>query len=178
MRKRVLIIILILIIFLPGCGPKQPDLNIKNISMQLTSPVFEPNEEIPAKYTCDGQNINPPLSIDAVPPNAQSLVLIVDDPDAPAGAWTHWVVWNIDPKVGVITENSVPSGAVQGLNSFKNIVYGGPCPPSGVHHYYFKIYALDKVLELAEGADLKALELAMYNHIIDSTQLIGLYERL
>ena len=100
--------------------------------MKLTSPAFKPGEKIPARYTCDGLDQSPPLAISEVPDNAESLVLIVDDPDAPAGVWTHWTVWNIDPHAVVIEENTAPVGAVEGITSFGKSGYGGPCPPAGV----------------------------------------------
>jgi len=115
---------------------------------QITSPVFENNGFIPKKYTCDGVDINPQLLIANVPSETKSLALIVDDPDAPAGTWVHWVVWNISPQTHEIKENSVPNGANQGLNDFRKRSYGGPCPPSGTHRYFFKLYALDTILTL------------------------------
>jgi len=145
--------------------------------MKLTSPAFKNNEKIPAQYTCDGENINPPLEISAVKEFAQSLVLINDDPDAPNGDWVHWLVWNINPKTKEITENSVPLGTVEGTTSFGRPGYGGPCPPSGTHRYFFKLYALDINLNLDQNTDKKQLEIAIKNHIIDQTELIGLYGR-
>ncbi len=126
--------------------------------MQLTSPAFQPNQSILSKYTCDGENINPPLQISEVPEEAKSLALVVDDPDAPMGTFDHWVMWNISPETTTIEEAKVPEGAVQGKNNFGNNSYGGPCPPSGTHHYHFKVYALDTQLELdpsSEKADLE-----------------------
>ena len=108
---------------------------------QITSPVFENNGFIPKKYTCDGADVNPQLLIANVPARTKSLSLIVDDPDAPAGTWVHWVVWNIDPQTLEIKEHSVPNGANQGLNDFSKHNYGGPCPPSGTHRYFFKLYS-------------------------------------
>lgn len=144
--------------------------------MKITSTVFENNGNIPAKYTCDGEGINPPLSFNEVPALAQSLVLISDDPDAPSGTFVHWTVWNIDPKATGITENSVPAGATQGITSYGEEKYGSPCPPSGVHHYHFKLYALDTKLYLP-SVRADSLEKAMVGHIIDQTELIGLYSR-
>jgi len=157
---------------------KSPQLEPKlNGNMKLFSSAFENNQSIPSKYTCDGQDINPPLEISGVPENAQSLVLIIDDPDAPMGTWDHWLVWNINHSLTSIGENSVPKGAVQGKNSFGKQAYGGPCPPSGVHHYHFKLYALDTKFELDSSSEKRALEFAIQDHILDQTELIGLYQR-
>jgi len=145
--------------------------------MKITSPAFENNQMIPQKYTCDGENINPPLQINDIPAGTQSLVLIVDDPDAPSGDWVHWLVWNINPATKLIAENESPQGAIQGTNDFNKQNYGGPCPPSGIHHYQFKIYALDTVLNLPSSSRKKDLEKAMENHILDKEILIGLYQR-
>lgn len=142
--------------------------------MEIISPNFKNKENIPSKFTCQGDDINPALEISNIPKKALSLSLIIDDPDAPVGVWIHWVVFNI-PIQNLIKENSIPG--VQGMNSFKRIEYEGPCPPSGTHRYYFKIYALDKMLNLPEGIALKDLEEAMKNHILDKAQLIGLYKK-
>ncbi len=145
--------------------------------MILFSPAFGDNEQIPQKYTCDGENINPLLEIKEIPVGAQDLVLIVDDPDAPGGLWAHWLVWNIDPKITEIKENSVPEGAVEGRTSFGHSGYGGPCPPSDVHRYFFRLYALDIKLELGREIEKERLEQAMAGHIIAQTEIIGLYSR-
>jgi Raf kinase inhibitor-like YbhB/YbcL family protein len=141
---------------------------------KLSSPVFDYEQVIPVKYTCKGQNISPPLEIRATPENALSLALILHDPDAPSGDFLHWTMWNIDPGIFRISENSVPKGADQGLNNFGNISYGGPCPPSGTHRYVFDLYALNIILNLKSGCSLPDLERAMQDHIIDRTKLIGL----
>ena len=132
---------------------------------------------IPSKYTCDGENINSPFQIADVPSAAKSLVLISDDPDAPMGTWVHWTVWNIPLETKEIGENSAPIGAVEGITSFGNKGYGGPCPPSGTHRYFFKLYALDKALDLPPSAKASDIEKAMTGHILDKTELIGLYQR-
>ena len=150
--------------------PSPPSLG----TMQLTSQDFEDGTVIPKKFTCDGADINPPLVIAGIPEEAQSLALIVDDPDAPGGSWVHWVVYNI-PVVSRIDEDSVPG--TQGINDFGRGDYGGPCPPSGTHRYFFKIYALDTELALGEGVDKEALENAMQGHIVGYAELIGLYKR-
>jgi Raf kinase inhibitor-like YbhB/YbcL family protein len=146
-------------------------------TLKLSSRAFGNNTMIPATYTCDGDDIAPPLTIEGVPEKARSLALIVDDPDAPAGTWVHWVVWNMEPKTVEITEGSVPPGAQQGMNDFRTREYGGPCPPSGTHRYFFKLYALDSLLNLEKGATKAALEHAMKGHILAQAQIIGLYRR-
>ncbi len=142
--------------------------------MKLWSPEFEHNQLIPEKFTCDGEDINPTLNIEDIPLETKSLALIVDDPDAPMGTWVHWVVFNI-PIISKIEENSVPG--TQGMNDFRKLGYGGPCPPSGTHRYFFKLYALDCKLNLEEGARKKDVEEAMQGHILAQTELIGLYRR-
>lgn len=149
----------------------------KTGSMKVTSPAFKNNSKIPSKYTCDGENINPPLSFSNVPENAKSLALIVDDPDAPMGTWVHWVVFNIDPKIDEVSENNQPKGGIEGITSFGKTGYGGPCPPSGSHRYFFKLYAVSKVLSLASNADKPALEEAMKDNVLDKAEIIGLYSR-
>ena len=153
-----------------------PTLNTPK-NMKLASPAFENNQFIPKKYTCDGENINPPLVIKDVPKGAKSLVLIVDDPDAPLKTWLHWLVWNIEPSVSLIGEGQVPENAVQGINDFGSHSYGGPCPPSGIHHYHFKLYALDIKLSLDPSVARAKVETAMQNHILDKAELVGLYQR-
>ncbi|MBJ6727943.1 YbhB/YbcL family Raf kinase inhibitor-like protein [Geomesophilobacter sediminis] len=145
--------------------------------MRLTSPAFVNDGAIPQKYTCDGDDINPPLAIDAVPVEAKSLALIVDDPDAPAGTWVHWLLWDINPHTGHIAENSIPNESSAGLNSWGRPGYGGPCPPSGTHRYVFHLYALGQMLRLPESSDRKALETAMQGKILAQCQLVGLYRR-
>ncbi len=146
-------------------------------ALKLSSPAFKHNQMIPAKYTCDGADVNPPLVIEAAPPETKSFALVVDDPDAPAGTWVHWVLWNIDPKTTELREGAVPSSAQQGTNDFRKNGYGGPCPPSGTHRYFFKLYALDTALKLGPGATKAALERAMKGHITAQAELIGLYKR-
>lgn len=145
--------------------------------LKISSPVFENNGNIPVKYTCDGMDVSPPLLIENIPTDSKSLALIVDDPDAPMGTWVHWVLWNINPTTGEIKENTVPEGAKQGINDFRRHDYGGPCPPSGTHRYFFKLYALDSLLELGPNSKKADLEKAMKGHIITQTQIVGLYKR-
>ena len=146
-------------------------------TLTITSPAFKHNQMIPSKHTCDGADVNLPLGIENVPPEAKSLALIMDDPDAPAGTWVHWVIWNIDTRTREIRENSVPSGAMQGVNDFRKRDYGGPCPPSGTHRYFFKLYALDTTLNLGPDTTKAVLERAIRGHIVAHTELIGLYKR-
>jgi Raf kinase inhibitor-like YbhB/YbcL family protein len=145
--------------------------------LSIASPAFSHQGMIPAKHTCDGADVNPPLSIGNVPEKSKSLALIVDDPDAPMGTWVHWVVWNIGPGTKGIPENSVPQGALQGTNDFRKQGYGGPCPPSGTHRYFFKLYALDASLPLKAGATKAQLEQAMKGHVLAQAELVGLYRR-
>jgi Raf kinase inhibitor-like YbhB/YbcL family protein len=145
--------------------------------MTLSSPAFTDGSSMPAEYTCDGDDVNPPLSIMGVPEGVVSLVLIVDDPDAPMGTWDHWVVWNIAVQTTVIPAGSVPAGAVEGLNDFRKRAYGGPCPPSGTHRYFFKLYALDVSLDLKPESRKEDVEEAMVGHILAQTQLVGTYGR-
>lgn len=151
--------------------------------MQISSTAFSNKEQIPVKYTCDGNNISPPLTIENVPENAKSLVLIVDDPDAPGGKFVHWVVYNIPVDRTQLDENTgantpkLKSGGLQGKNSFGEVGYGGPCPPSGEHRYFFKLYALDKDLDLSPGASKEEVIKSMTGHMLDESQLIGLYKR-
>jgi hypothetical protein len=144
---------------------------------KLVSTAFRDNSFIPSKYTCDGSDINPPLTIGNVPAGTKSMALIADDPDAPMGTWVHWLVWNISPDIKEIKENDSLRGAAFGLNDFKKTSYGGPCPPSGTHRYFFKLYALDTALNLPSGAKKTDIEKAMKGHTLAQTQLIGLYKR-
>ena len=144
--------------------------------MKITSSAFENRGQIPSKYTCDGEDINPPLKFENVPERAQALALIADDPDAPSGTWVHWTVWNMPVSTTGIDEGNKPAG-VEGMTSFGSKGYGGPCPPSGSHRYFFKLYALDTELDLDMDADKEALEYAMQGHIIEQTELTGNYSR-
>lgn len=155
--------------------------NIKNMenptipaAIRVSSTAFSAGGMIPPQYTCDGANVNPPLDIQNIPENAKCLALIVDDPDAPAGTWVHWVVWNI-PVTQRIGENEAPG--TEGLNDFKKHTYGGPCPPSGTHRYFFKVYALDVPLGLPGDTRKADLEKAMNGHILGYGELMGQYKR-
>lgn len=142
-------------------------------TMEISSSAFEHNDPIPSQHTCDADNVSPPLTIAEVPAEAKSLALIVDDPDAPAKVWAHWVVWNIDPQTAEIAEDSAPG--TEGTTDFDRTGWSGPCPPSGTHRYFFKLYALDIELDLDETATKAELEAAMEGHIIDEAELIGTY---
>lgn len=150
--------------------------------MKLTSTVFENGGKIPAKYTCDGKNINPPLTISEVPSSAKNLVLIMDDPDVPKhlrkdGMWDHWIVFNIPPSLTEIQEGEEPQG-IHGMGTGGNLNYYGPCPPDREHRYFFKLYALDTELNLPPKATKQEVERAMEDRIIAKTQLMGKYERM
>ncbi|MBI5728672.1 MAG: YbhB/YbcL family Raf kinase inhibitor-like protein [Candidatus Magasanikbacteria bacterium] len=145
--------------------------------MQLTSSAFVHNGFIPKEYSCDGSGAHPPLEWSGVPTEAKSLALIVDDPDAPAGLWTHWLLWNIDPKTFEIKAGEAPTGAVQGKTSSGENQWCPPCPPAGTHHYRFKLYALDSALALAPVSIQKELEAALQGQVLGQTELVGLYAR-
>jgi Raf kinase inhibitor-like YbhB/YbcL family protein len=150
--------------------------------LSIVSTAFKEGEMIPKKYTCDGEDVSPPLKWQSVPSNTKSLALIADDPDAPMGTWVHWVIFNIPSTETGLPENvppkeTLPNGSLQGRNDFKNYGYGGPCPPSGTHRYYFKLYAVDTTLKLAAGATKDELLNAMKGHIIAQAQLMGRYSR-
>ncbi|MGZ5756507.1 MAG: YbhB/YbcL family Raf kinase inhibitor-like protein [Burkholderiales bacterium] len=158
--------------------------NQKAPAMEITSPAFGSNEAIPTLYTCEGRNVSPPLAWSGVPQNAKSLVLIVDDPDAPDPAapnrtWVHWVVYNLPPDSNGIKEASktLPHGARAGLNDSGELGYGGPCPPIGRHRYFHKLYALDITLSDLKRPVKSQVEAAMKNHIIDRAELIGTYQK-
>lgn len=144
--------------------------------LQIISPVFREGATIPEQYTCRGQNVNPPLNFFNVPPETQSLALIMHDPDAVSGDFTHWLLWDIPANTETIAANSVPVGAVQGLNGSDQSGYTGPCPPpgTGTHHYVFELYALSSSLGLAQGDNRHQLEGAMKGHVLDSATLTGL----
>ncbi len=150
--------------------------------MKLSSTAFSEGGSIPSQYTCDGDNISPPLTIKEVPENAKSLVLIMDDPDVPSNVrrdnmWDHWLVFNISPQTDTIPENEEPVG-VPGKGTAGNLTYFGPCPPDREHRYFFKLYALDSLLTLEEGATKVMVEQAMVGHVLAEAQLMGRYEKL
>jgi Raf kinase inhibitor-like YbhB/YbcL family protein len=152
-------------------------------TMQITSTAFREGTSIPVKHTCDGADVSPPLKWSGAPVGTKSLVLISDDPDAPVGTWVHWVLYDMPPTVTELQENlpktaTVPGVGTQGTNDFRRLGYGGPCPPPGkAHRYFFKLYALDKTLDLKPGATKKEVEQAMAQHILAQGQLMGTYKR-
>jgi Raf kinase inhibitor-like YbhB/YbcL family protein len=188
---KLLVIACILGIIL-ACGAKKSDRdsNGKDNSMRIFKikcPAFADNDSMPVKYTCDGDDISPKLEWSGVPDGAKSLALICDDPDAPMGTWVHWVMFNLPPEMTKIDEKYTPSrglsdnddGIIDGINDFRCPGYNGPCPPKGpAHRYYFKLYALDIILNLKTGASKTDVEKAMSGHILGQTELIGKYQRL
>ncbi|MFH2027910.1 MAG: YbhB/YbcL family Raf kinase inhibitor-like protein [Nanoarchaeota archaeon] len=179
------LIFMILILFIIGCAQEQHDtylpedpqeaqqakITVEVVEMKLSS-AYGNNEDIPPKYTCQGDNVNPPLNIKDMPEKTASLVLIFDDPDAVAGVWDHWIVFNIKPT-NTISENSIPG--TEGKNSWGRNSYGGPCPPSGTHRYIFTIYALDSTLDLSKGASNAQIHESMKGHILAEAKLVGKY---
>jgi hypothetical protein len=152
------------------------------MSICVESAAFKHNQPIPSKYTCDGQDVSPPLEWKNVPEKTKSIVLICDDPDAPAGTWVHWVCYDIPAEVTFLPEDvpkadTLPGGGKQGTTDFRSIGYGGPCPPSGMHRYFFKVYALDRMLNLQAGKTKKEIEKAMKGHIIGQGELVGTYSK-
>ncbi len=174
MKKSFITLLLAAVLLCAGCAQNGGEVVDVGVELRVTSPAFEHNSTIPVKYTCDGEDINPPLHIEGIPENARSLVLVVDDPDAPMGVWDHWIVWNIPPTEG-IEEDNVPG--MEGLNDFQGHSYGGPCPPSGTHRYSFRVYALDTELDLDLSSEKSDVFKAMQDHILAYGELIGLYGR-
>lgn len=150
---------------------------VKMPQLTLTSAAFKHSQPIPARFSCEGSDTSPPLAIEGVPKEAKALALIMDDPDAPAGTWVHWVLWNIDPSTKQIAQGSTPRGAEQGVNSWLRKGYGGPCPPSGQHRYFFRLYALSQRLNLPSNSTRKDLDRAMKGKILAQTELLGVYSR-
>lgn len=171
------IIFLIALLVFSGCQNNNSNLSLTNINMQITSPAFSSDKSIPSQYTCQGENINPPFSISDVPANTQSLALLIDDPDAPIGDWVHWLVFNIDPTTTVIPANSLPPNATVGFNSSQQNQYEGPCPPSGTHHYHFKLYALDTTIAPNQNMTKETFLQTIEGHIIDYSELVGLFSQ-
>lgn len=170
-------------LFAAGCAnntrsEKEPAMNIS-----ITSTAFTQGQPIPDQYTCDGPDVSPPLTWTDAPTGTKSFALIADDPDAPMGTWVHWVIYNLPAATRSLAENTpqspdLPDGAEQGVNDFGKTGYGGPCPPRGKpHHYHFKIYALDTLLNLKSGATKKELLKAMNDHVLGEGQLIGTFQR-
>ena len=186
MKAGIITLIIVIIILIAGfvyfVADKKPLENKQKSSqtkdmIKVTSSSFVDNSFISSKYTCKGENINPPILISDVSEDAKSLVLIVDDPDAPGGTFIHWILWNINPKTTEIKENSIPDGASSGKNDFGIVKYQGPCPPSGTHRYFFTIYALDATLNISHPANRMEINKAMKNHVIGQGQLMAKYSK-
>ena len=156
---------------LAGAGTAQPTTGSPSVA--LSSPAFKAGEEMPDRFTCNGANVSPPLRISGTPASAKSLALIVEDPDAPGGLFTHWIVWNIAPTTTEIAEKNVPAGATQGINDFGQPSYGGPCPPSGTHRYFFRLIALDRTVDLKSGARRRELDKAIAGHVLARGELMA-----
>ncbi len=188
--KRIVLIAIFIVVSVVACKRDNPSpppagklLGETGMAMTVTSNAFKDGESIPGKYTCDGENLSPALEWNGVPNGTKSLALICDDPDAPSGTWVHWVLWGLpaDAKSlpeGVRADTPLPGGARQGLNSWRKMGYGGPCPPPGKpHRYYFKLYALDTPVAPPGTADKVGLEAAMSGHLLGQGQLMGRYAR-
>ena len=152
------------------------------MNINVSSPAFKDGEMIPPKYTCDGMDVSPPIEWENIPDQAKSIALVCDDPDAPMGTWVHWVVFNLPADLKGLPENSSPgfilsNNAKEGINNFRKTSYGGPCPPAGTHRYFFKVYALDLILNINDSINKEKLLNAMNGHIIASGQLMGKYTR-
>lgn len=187
MQSRIAISGFLLIVF-SSCANRQPPIAPAptmpetKIEFKLTSNAFKEGETIPRQYTCDGVNVSPPLEWSGVPRTAKTIAIIADDPDAPSGAWVHWVLYNLPVEIIGLVENlpateNLRAGGFQGKNDFGKIGYGGPCPPTGSHRYFFKIYAIDSELPLKAGATKAELEKAMEGHVVAQAQLMGIYGR-
>jgi len=167
----------------PAGAPTAKEANAESAALQVTSSAFSDGQPIPTKYTCDGENVSPPLKWTGVPAAAKSVALICDDPDAPAGTWVHWVAYGLPASAtglpeGVAPESALVGGGKQGTNDFKRIGYGGPGPPGGkAHHYHFKLYALDAEVDLPSTATKTILEKAMAGHVVATGELVGTYQR-
>jgi len=182
MNKKYYILFMLLFLL---CGVGQNSIAQKGdekMAITVTSSAFKEDGIIPAKYTCDGDNISPPLNWQQVPQGVKSFALISDDPDAPIGIWIHWVMWNIPAEANglpeaVPTSPQLPDGSKQGVTSSRSHGYHGPCPPSGTHRYYFKVYALDTMLDLPDSSTKQNLLEAMKGHILAEGSLMGKYKR-
>lgn len=184
MKKTALLLLIFGIAFGNLCA-KDADVKkgaTKMDSLTITSTAFKHMQPIPPQYTCDGADVSPPLSWSAVPPAAKSIALICDDPDAPAGTWVHWVLYDLPPSVDSLPENvpksdTIPGGGIQGRNDFRRMGWNGPCPPGGTHRYFFKLFALDTMLNLPAGKTKSEIEKAMKGRILAKGELVGTYTR-
>ncbi|MBN1788823.1 MAG: YbhB/YbcL family Raf kinase inhibitor-like protein [Sedimentisphaerales bacterium] len=182
MNKRYYILFVLLVfscVVGQNCTAQKGD---EKMVITVTSSAFGEGQLIPAKYTCDGTNISPPLQFKGIPAGTKSIALISDDPDAPMGTWVHWVIWNIPAEANGLPENvptdaELPDGSKQGITDFRRPGYGGPCPPSGTHRYYFKVYALDSMLDLSVRSTKEDLLEAMQGYILAEGVLMGKYKR-
>jgi len=182
MLKKVVVLAGVSILLFCSCNDREQSVGAEKMEIKITSPAFDDGGLIPSKYTCDGADISPPLQWQPAPEGTRSIALICDDPDAPMGTWVHWVLFNLPADTTELAENippdkTLPNAARQGTNDFRRIGYGGPCPPSGTHRYFFKIYALDTQIDLSPGADKRQLLKAVDGHILGKGQLVGKYSR-
>lgn len=172
--------LIFLLAVVSGCTAGEKEVTMEKIT--VSAEAFKEGGNIPAEHTCDGRDVSPLLSWKGVPAGAKSIALVMDDPDAPGGTFVHWVIFNIPAGVQKLPEGmpgnkTLADGSRQGVNDFGRIGYGGPCPPRGTHRYYFKLYALDTMLDLAPGATEKQLEDAMKGHVLAEGELMGRYNR-
>lgn len=184
---RIALVLVLPQLLLYGCDKQEEEAltsqeGVNDMSIKVTSTAFEEGTIIPAKYTCDGDDVSPPLAWKGVPEDAESIALICDDPDAPMGTWVHWVVWNMPAdktglEEGIASDRTLPDGTRQGMTDFKKTGYGGPCPPSGTHRYYFKVYALDTKLDIDGDSKKSGLVEAMEGHILAEGRIMGKYKR-
>lgn len=183
-----LLLVIALAWVVDGCGPDASPAAVAEkeggqaMAFQMTSSAFAQGGVIPRQYTCDGQDVSPPLQWGEPPAGTRSFALIGDDPDAPVGIWVHWVLYNLPAAArslpeALATDATLPDGSRNGQNSWKRLGYGGPCPPSGTHRYFFKLYALDTVLDIKSGANKQQLLTAMEGHILGQAELMGVYSR-
>lgn len=175
--------LMVIMVTVSACKPQENQQKGEStMTLKVTSTAFKEGGMIPPKYTADGQDVSPPLAWEGVPDGARSIALICDDPDAPMGTWVHWLLWNLPPELTGLDEDTPPdaeltNGVRQGTTDFGRTGYGGPAPPSGVHRYFFKVYALDTMLDLRAGATKPELEKAIKGHILAQGQLMGKYTR-
>jgi hypothetical protein len=190
-HRKTRLLVLLMLVAAVGCAQPRarqetlsstPAPQTSDGSIKLTSTAFKEGEPIPRQYTCNGVNVSPSLEWSGVPKSAKTLVIIADDPDAPSGTWVHWVLYNLPAdNIGMVENlpatDELGAGGFQGKNDFGKIGYGGPCPPSGTHRYFFKIYALDSELPLKSGATKAEVEKAMEGHVVAQGQLMGTYRK-
>ncbi|MCD6291234.1 MAG: YbhB/YbcL family Raf kinase inhibitor-like protein [Anaerolineae bacterium] len=182
-EHKLLFLPVVILFFTTGCGGEKSSAPKSSLpTFDLHSPAFTPGHSIPRKYTCQGDDVSPPLQWDTPPQGTQSLALIMDDPDAPGKTWVHWVLFDIPGSARSLPEAipstpELPDGSQHGRNSWGRLGYGGPCPPSGTHRYFFRLYALDTRLNLSPGVTEKQLRQAMQGHILAQAELMGTYHK-